>query len=468
METVPNVQAALESVVVERVDLGIFAVDRDMRVVLWNHFMAYHSGVSGTEVLGRPLFEVFAQLPEKWLRKKLDSVFVLGTFSFTSWEHRPYLFRFPHNRPITGSIDAMRQNCTFFPVVESGGSICAVCVTVTDATDMCLAHNTLMQREELVKQTVAELTLRNRELVELNQKLAQAHQQLLQSEKLAAIGQLAAGVAHEINNPVGFVLSNVNTLAHYTDELFLVLDAYAQLETPGAAAFDTALDAATRARLQACRAQADLTYLREDVPVLLSESKDGLARVRDIVVSLRNFSRVDTASSWESTDLHHCIESTLHIINNELKYRAELVREYGELPEVECIASQINQVILNLVINAAQACSGADAGAQDPNIGTITIRTGANLEANPAAMPAGGSVWFEVADTGCGIAAENLPRLFEPFFTTKPPGQGTGLGLSVTYGIVQAHGGEIEVRSEVGRGTCFRVTLPRSHPQSQG
>ena len=440
---------SLEGTVTDRVDLGIFAVDRDMRVTLWNRFMQYHSGVSSEQVLGNRLFEVFPELPEKWLTKKLESVFLLGTFSFMSWEHRPYLFRFSHSRPITSSIDAMRQNCTFFPVAEADGKISSVCVTVTDATDICLAQNELKRREQLVQQALAELTLRNQELSALNEELAQAHQQLLQSEKLAAIGQLAAGVAHEINNPVGFVLSNLGTLTQYTTDLLEVIGAYGELESQ-------ATDA-THDQLMACRKQADLDYLREDAPVLLRESKDGLVRVRDIVLGLRNFSRIDSTNLWEITDLHQCIESTLNIINNEVKYRAELIREYGELPGVECIASQINQVVLNLVINAAQACSDVNGKEDRTGIGRIVIRTGTSSD--PVA-----SVWFEVEDSGCGIPAETLSRIFEPFFTTKPIGQGTGLGLSVTYGIVNAHHGRIEVDSEVGRGTCFRVTLPRTQP----
>jgi len=444
-----KMQISLEGTVTDRVDLGIFAVDREMHVTLWNRFMQHHSGVSSGEVLGKSLFEIFPELPEKWLMKKLESVFLLGTFSFMSWEHRPYLFRFSHSRPITSSIDAMRQNCTFFPVTEADGKISSVCVTVTDATDICLAQNELMEREQLVKQALAELTLRNQELLELNEKLAQAHQQLLQSEKLAAIGQLAAGVAHEINNPVGFVLSNLGTLGQYTTELLEVIGAYSALEPQ--------VPDETRNRLVACRQQADLEYLREDAPVLLRESKDGLVRVRDIVLGLRNFSRIDSTNLWEITDLHECIESTLNIVNNEVKYRAKLVRDYGELPGVECIASQINQVVLNLVINAAQACSAVNADEGRDGIGTITLRTGTTVD--PVA-----SVWFEVEDNGCGIGADSLSRIFEPFFTTKPIGQGTGLGLSVTYGIVNAHHGRIEVDSEVGRGSRFRVTLPRTRP----
>lgn len=431
-------KTSLEGIITDTIDLGIFLVDRDVRVTLWNRFMERHSGVSREQALGRSLFELFPELSEKWLTKKLEGVFLLGSTAFISWEQRPFLIRFSHRRPITSSIDAMRQNCAFFPISNDAGEIVAVCITILDATDICHADGEL-------KQVLEKLTQRNQELSALNEQLAQAHQQLLQSEKLAAIGQLAAGVAHEINNPVGFVLSNLNTLTQYATELLEVIGAYIALEPQ--------VGDEVRARLLACRQQADIGYLQEDIPALLRESKDGLVRVRDIVLGLRDFSRVDSANSWEVTDIHRCIESTLHIVHNEVKYRAELLREYRELPSVECIPSQINQVILNLVINAAQACAEVNGKDGRDEIGKIAVRTG--VTSDPAE-----TVWFEVEDTGCGISADSLTRIFEPFYTTKPVGQGTGLGLSVTYGIVNAHHGKIEVDSTPGRGTRFRVTLP--------
>jgi two-component system, NtrC family, sensor kinase len=291
---------------------------------------------------------------------------------------------------------------------------------------------------------LAELTVRNRQLTELNEELAHAHQQLLQSEKLAAIGQLAAGVAHEINNPVGFVLSNLNTLEGYIKTLIRHAEDMDRLVGESAPSL--------KAELQALAENADLDYLLGDAPALVQESREGLDRVRTIVIDLRDFSRIDSTHVWEWIDIHRCIESTLNIVHNEVKYRAHLVRDYADLPLIRCIPSQISQVVLNLVVNAAQAYSG-HSDQHKPAEDTITVRTGID--------PADASrVWFEVADAGCGIAPEDLKRIFDPFFTTKPVGQGTGLGLSVTYGIVNAHHGRISVTSAVGVGTSFRVTLP--------
>lgn len=420
-----------------------------MYLLSWNRFMQYHSGFSADEVIGKDMFALFPDLPEKWLRKKIESVFVLGVSAYTSWEHRPYLFRFRHTRPITDTIEWMQQNCSFIPIEDGNGAVIAVGITLLDATDVCLAYGELKKREKTVTDALEELTVRNAQLCALNEELAQAHQQLLQSEKLAAIGQLAAGIAHEINNPVGFVLSNLNSLQRYMSTLLDYARTLDQLISHHAPSLDPQLLALAQA--------ADIAFLAEDGPALVAESKEGLSRVRDIVVDLRDFSRVDSAHQWDTVDIHRCIESTLNIVHNEIKYQAALVREYSALPSITCIPSQINQVVLNLVVNAAQ--SYADLGTRGGERGTITVRTG--IDEQDAAL-----IWFEVADAGSGIAPENLKRIFDPFFTTKPVGKGTGLGLSVTYGIVRAHGGRIDVSSTVGQGTTFRVTLPRCGPDA--
>lgn len=286
---------------------------------------------------------------------------------------------------------------------------------------------------------VKELLRTNEELTQLNAKLSDAQDKLMQSEKMASIGQLAAGVAHEINNPIGFIFSNFGTLERYLSDLFQMLAAYEEAESALAGT-------PVAARLKGLREKIELDFLKEDIPSLMAESKDGITRVRNIVQNLKDFSRVDTSQKWVTADLHHGIDSTLNIVNNEIKYKAEVVKEYGELPDIECLPSELNQVFMNLLVNAAHAIQ-ADRG-------TITIRTGAEDT----------QVWVEVQDTGEGIAKENLGRIFDPFFTTKAVGKGTGLGLSLSYGIVKKHLGSIDVFSEQGVGTRFRVTLPIHHP----
>lgn len=277
----------------------------------------------------------------------------------------------------------------------------------------------------------------------LNRRLEDAHLQLLQSEKMASIGQLAAGVAHEINNPVGYVLSNFGSLENYLRDLMALLDAYERAEP--------AMDPAAREGVRTLRAELDIDFVKRDLADLLAESREGVNRVRKIVQDLKDFSRVGAEDEWQWADLHAGLESTLNIVWNELKYKTTVVREYGALPQVHCLPSQLNQVFMNLLVNAAQAI---------PEKGTITVRTGVQ----------GDEVWVEVEDSGCGIPPDQLSRIFDPFFTTKPVGKGTGLGLSVSYNIVRKHGGRIEVRSEVGKGTAFRVWLPieLSRPQGEG
>ncbi|WP_446030862.1 ATP-binding protein [Pseudomonas brassicacearum] len=195
-------------------------------------------------------------------------------------------------------------------------------------------------------------------------------------------------------------------------------------------------------QLRKLREQVELDFLVEDIPLLIKESKDGIGRVGQIVKDLKDFSRVDSSQEWQMANLQQGMDSTLNIVANEIKYKADVVKEYTSLPEVECLPSQINQVIMNLIVNAAQAIG--------PERGTITLRNGVGDE----------TVWIEVADNGSGIPPDTLQKIFDPFFTTKPIGQGTGLGLSLSYGIVKKHNGEITVRSEVGVGTTFRVELP--------
>jgi signal transduction histidine kinase len=285
----------------------------------------------------------------------------------------------------------------------------------------------------------AELEKRNAELQQAYSRLQDAQEQLLQSEKMASIGQLAAGVAHEINNPIGYVHSNLGTLRDYARSIFSMLGAY-----ENALSSDNASDSRRRT-LDELRQRLELDYVVQDLPALLDESREGIERVRKIVQDLKDFSRVGQSENFELTDLHRGLESTLNIVWNEIKYKAELSKNYGEMPPVECLPSQINQVFLNLLVNAGDAIGER---------GQIRINTGAES----------GEAWIEIADSGHGIAEEHLAKIFDPFFTTKPVGRGTGLGLSLSYSIVKKHGGRIEVQSKLGTGTCFRIVLPLRQP----
>lgn len=291
----------------------------------------------------------------------------------------------------------------------------------------------VVQRTADLDTKVAELEVKREEQRVLIEKLEAARNQAMQAEKLASIGQLAAGVAHEINNPIGFVLSNFRSLERYMIDVFNVIAAYEAAEPLLPSGPQVVL-------LRQAKEAAELDFVREDVKQLLLESCDGLDRVKRIVQDLKDFSRVGE-NEWQTSDLVRGLESTLNVVRNEIKYKAEVVKRYGAMPEIECMPSQLNQVFMNLLVNAAHAIVDQ---------GTITIGCGTVDD----------QVWVAVSDTGSGIAPEVVSRIFDPFFTTKPVGQGTGLGLSLSYSIVRQHGGRIEVESEVGIGTTFRVWLP--------
>jgi len=316
--------------------------------------------------------------------------------------------------------------------------------SVQDITQRTLDAQALLESrnrlEERVMARTADLHSLNETLQQEKERLAvlvkeleAAQSQLLQSERMASIGQLAAGVAHEINNPVGFVNSNLGSLQSYVANLLRLLSAFEQ--------FEGALPEEAAQQIRQVKKDIDFDFMCDDIRALLAESLDGLKRVTRIVQDLKDFSHVDE-SERQLADLEAGLESTLRVVWNELKYKAEVVKEFAGLPHIMCFPFQLNQVFMNLLVNASHALDSK---------GKITIRTGFDDS----------QVWVEVQDTGRGIAPENLQRIFDPFFTTKPIGKGTGLGLSLAYGIVKKHGGHMEVNSVVGQGTCMKVVLPR-------
>lgn len=297
---------------------------------------------------------------------------------------------------------------------------------------------TLVSIGEFLEGGARESELRD-ELHDTAWRLAGTQEQLLQSEKMASIGQLAAGVAHEINNPIGYVHSNLGTLQEYLSALMNLLECHE-------AALQADDPRTWREDVQDKRERLDIDFILGDLPKLLEESREGIERVTKIVQDLKDFSRSSgSGEPMRPADLHKGLESTINIVWNELKYKVQLERHYGDLPAVDCHSSEINQVLMTLLINAGQAIE---------NRGTITITTGSE----------NGEAWISVADTGCGIAPEAIGRVFEPFYTTKPIGRGTGLGLAVAYNIMAKHHGRIEVSSRLGAGSVFRVVLPVHQP----
>lgn len=284
------------------------------------------------------------------------------------------------------------------------------------------------------------LKRRNCEIQTALDKLQEAQQQLVQSEKMASVGQLAAGVAHELNNPIGYINSNLTSLKAYINDLLTLLAVYETAEN--ACSDPTALN-----EINNFKNAIDLDFVRSDILDLLTESLEGATRVKKIVQDLKDFSHLGGHEDWQWDNLHIGLESTLNILNNEIKYKykAKVVKEFGNIPNIKCLPHQLNQVFMNLLVNAAHAIEQE---------GVITIRTGTD----------GANVWVEIGDTGKGIEPQYLNKIFDPFFTTKPVGKGTGLGLSVSYNIVKKHQGDIQLTSKINEGTVFKILLPIAGP----
>ncbi|KQC11542.1 MAG: hypothetical protein APR62_09655 [Smithella sp. SDB] len=303
------------------------------------------------------------------------------------------------------------------------------------------------QMEYALKMNQEELIKKNKEVDESREKiqfalekLGKTHEELkasqlkiLQQEKMASIGQLAAGVAHEINNPLAFISSNLGTLDKYINRLINFIEVQSR-------EIESLRNAEVVEKIGKKRKELKLDHVIKDVKGLIAESVDGSERMKKIIRELNCFSRMDEEEYIEA-DINECIESAVSIVLPELKYKATLKKDYATLPITKCHPHQISQVIVNLLINAVNSIEEQ---------GEIAIKTWDRDQ----------SIWVEISDTGRGISEENLSKIFEPFFTTKEIGKGTGLGLSITYEIIQKHKGDITVKSEVGKGTTFIVRIP--------
>ena len=270
--------------------------------------------------------------------------------------------------------------------------------------------------------------------------LQKTQQQLIQSEKMASLGTIAAGVAHEINNPLSFLLSNVESLEIYMKTFNELLNRYDQLiKTINPNLFSVSSKKLFK-EIELFRNQNDVVFILDDYQSLLKESLEGVFRIREIVQSLQTFSRT-YGEELQLVDLNDCISTALRVVSNELKYKCALSKDYGDIPRIYCNPGHLLQVFMNILLNAAQSIAER---------GKISIKTFSDDK----------YVYAKITDSGCGISDENKQKLFTPFFTTKPIGQGTGLGLSVSYGIIRALDGQIEVDSKVGIGSIFTIKIP--------
>jgi len=285
--------------------------------------------------------------------------------------------------------------------------------------------------EDIVRQRTRELENSNEALKKAYLDLQNTQEQLVHTEKMASLGQLVAGIAHEIKNPLNFIYGNTGFLDEYVKKLQSLLDSYSGLSS---------LSSEDRGRIEKMKEQINYQFIQEDLHTLIDNFAEGASRINTIVSDLRTFSRMDT-DSISDIDVHSSLEMSLNLLRNQYKDRVEIHREYGEIPKIQGYSGKLSQVFMNLLANAFHAVQ---------NKGEVWIRTRSN----------NGMIEVEIEDTGTGIPMENLKRIFEPFFTTKPVGKGTGLGLSISYGIIEQHGGKISVSRATPQGTIFLVRLP--------
>ncbi len=408
-----TIQDTLAPLVLDTMTEGLLGLDQDKRITIVNRAAEYLLGWTKEELQGQGLCAMLQP-------KRRDGTVYLESESPVAWLDNDGGFYLVEDIVWGKDGRLVEVELSGIPLFQPKGNTFAF-ILLRDITEIKDAQVNLLK------------AFQDRDA--MNKVLEHAQSQLLQADKLASVGQLAAGVAHEINNPIGFVNSNLNSLKGYVQDLLMLLETYKKAEPALAGQVELLAD------IEQAKSVVDLEFLQEDIVNLINESLDGVDRVKKIVDNLKEFSRIDNAD-WQFANLERGLDSTLNIVWNELKYKAEVVKKYVGLPEIECIASQLNQVFMNLMVNAAHAIEER---------GIITLCTGFD-ESN---------VWVDVADTGKGIKPEHLNKIFEPFFTTKPVGKGTGLGLSLAYGIVQRHHGRLEVNSERGTGTTFRITLPR-------
>ena len=330
-------------------------------------------------------------------------------------------------RPLSGLVDAIQT-------MNQGDA--AVEIPITTDTEIGALTEAFNEMSQRVSRARAELENKIGELKGAYDELKDTQARLVHTAKMASLGQLVAGVAHELNNPIGFIYSNMEHLRDYSARLLRLIEA-AENE-PG--------------RLPALKKELEYDYVVQDLPRLIQSCEDGARRTRDIVLGLRNFSRLEEAK-LKKVDLREGIDDTLQLLAGELKARIEVHVEFERMPKVLCYASQLNQVFMNILANAAQAIEGE---------GEIWIR--GTVDPTPVPGSKAGRAIVSIRDSGRGMSAETTERIFDPFFTTKIVGQGTGLGLSISYGIVKKHGGDLSVKSEPGKGCEFTIVLPIGGP----
>lgn len=302
-----------------------------------------------------------------------------------------------------------------------------------------IIHKTHASLEEKIKERTAEISQKNEQLNSAMNELKEAQAMIVHGEKMRSLGELVAGITHEINNPVNFIYGNLTHLNNYSQDLMEIIDKYEE--------YQELLPEDKKLEMQKLLEEKEYKYLKEDLPDLIKSCREGTVRTKNIVMDLKNFSRTEKMVINE-IEINKEINTTLNILYNKYKNRITIHKEYGEVSTIDCYGGQINQVLMNIIDNAIFAIK---------ETGDIYIRT----------KDDGKNIIVEIEDNGVGISEENLSKVFEPFFTTKGVGEGTGLGMSISYKIIETHGGKINIESELGKGTKFTIILPKDGLKEQ-
>ena len=423
-------------IVLDSLPQEIVSVDRDTRIVSVNSSFLTGKRVCFSDIVTSYCFQ------EKYWNMPLANIENIRAYSM-------HVFESGVSQSACETFNAANSETRhiefyFLPIKHENGEVYQVAIVSRDITDEKQRIDEINSLNYQLRSAVDQIREKNEKLEKTLIQLKETQFQMLQTEKMASIGQLAAGVAHEINNPVGFVSSNLRTLTDYQQCMSKIIAEYSQLtarlSTINNSGMDVSAIEQAIAQIHEKETELDIDYIIEDIPHLILDSRDGLDRIKKIVLDLKNFSHPGD-EILKSADINQILDSTLNIVWNELKYKVKISKDYSELPQVDCYPQQISQVFMNIMINAGQAIK---------NQGEIHIAT----------HESGDYVEISISDTGQGIPEKYLSKIFDPFFTTKEVGKGTGLGLNVTYNIIQKHRGMIDVQSEVGTGTTFTIKLP--------
>lgn len=424
--------------VIDALQEEIIAIDRDYSIVTVNKAFALRLGAKAEEMIGRRCFDEGDEIvaPHSFLldlRPLVEAVFDKG-----APQHLLYTYRDEQGAISYKQIQGL-------PIAHADrGGVAQALIVSKDITEDRRKTGEINALNEKVIGIAAEVEARNASLASAMKRLEATQAQMVQSEKMAIIGQLAAGVAHEINNPTGFVSINLKTLDGYHGQLSALLAGHQELLQALQAPASRALQDDIKVKIDAIKAleaEIDANFLINDSRDLIRDCREGTDRIKKIVLDLKAFAHPGE-EALQSTDINKGLESTLNVVHNELKFKATVTTELGLLPMVQGYPQQLNQVFMNILVNAAQAIESR---------GEIHIKTQKAED---------GLVEIVISDTGCGIPEENIPRIFEPFFTTKEQGKGTGLGLNIAHNIIKKHNGVIAVQSQVGKGSTFTIRLP--------